>query len=267
MVDFVMADDKRVSVDEVDKNWTYFEIEQREPFPEVRLGDEYKRILVFGSFSEINSEILFTGMLELHPEFRRRGIGQDFQANLAKIAQSLGYKFICGYQNDADTAVFFLENGRYLLEEVKEELQPEFEGLVDQDRDREVFRTIKILNLADVAKYIKPSRIGKSTTEKIDYKSKILAFEDLLTILNEKIKEVSMNQSKPGDPATVVEIAQDLNELLENEKSDFSKLSSDDSDFAKKAHEALLFLEAKKDKLLEKIRLSALIDYRKTLES
>ena len=206
LVDFVMADDQRVSRDEVDQGWTYFEIEQRDEFPEVKLGEDYKRILVFGSFDEINPDILFTGMLEIHPAFRGKGIGQDFQANLAKIARELGYKFICGYQNNADIAFFFLENGRYLLEEVKDELRGEFQGAVAHDPDTEVFHTVKILNPEDVKKYIRPERIGRTTVEKIDYKSKHIALEKLIMVLDKKIEEAKAGKSQLGDPATIIEI-------------------------------------------------------------
>jgi len=100
-------------------------------------------------------------------------MGVAFQEHLVNLAKKLGYKFLAGYQNNAEIARFFIKRGRYLLEEIKDELQGEFESIRDQENDETLFYTVKFLNPEDVTRYIKPERIDTSVEDKIRFKEEI----------------------------------------------------------------------------------------------
>ncbi|MBU1934530.1 hypothetical protein KKF04_00580, partial [Patescibacteria group bacterium] len=124
--------------------------------------------------AEISSDILFVANIEISPHIRGgKGVGVDFYANLSKEAKKLGYRFLTGYHNDPETARFFINRGRYLVEEVKDELRSHFQVLEDQEDDESVLHTIQFLNPEDVDSFIKPERVGTNADSKIEFRGRL----------------------------------------------------------------------------------------------
>ncbi|MFA5871661.1 MAG: hypothetical protein WC858_02960 [Parcubacteria group bacterium] len=159
--------------------FTHFEDFDLEDFPELALPNgDYRRLIIYGSLRELTPDILFGVILETNPALRGKGAGVAFQEHLANLARNLGYKFLSGCQHTEDLALFFLKRGRYLMEEVKDELRTEFRiiGRQEEEADwEELFFTIKFLNPEDITRYIKPERIDTSVEDKIEFKKKYYA--------------------------------------------------------------------------------------------
>jgi len=229
-IDYIVVDEATMSLNEIEDRFTYLDDGKLGEYPELERGNNrYARPLVHGSMTEISTDILFNDMLETNPALRGKGAGVAFLKHLEDLARNLGYKFLAGYQNDAKTARFFLKRGRYLLEEIKDELQAEFQALREQEDDGSVFHTISFLNPEDVAKYIKPERIDTDVEDKIEFKEKILTLSNIFYQLSAILKRVEENEDGLGDRATLIEIMEDLNLMLpEEDQYDLPELSEDD---------------------------------------
>jgi hypothetical protein len=177
---FVITDEVIAeNMDALLSGFTHFEGPDLEDFPELELPNgEYRRLLMHGSLRELTPDILFGVMLEINPTLRGKGIGVAFQEHLANLAKNLDFKFLAGCQHTEDLALFFLKRGRYLIEEIKEELQIEFQSIRSQESGEdieELFFTIKFLNPEDITRYIKPERTDTSAENKIEYKKEYYA--------------------------------------------------------------------------------------------
>lgn len=177
---FVITDeDVAESMDELLNGFTHFEEPDLEDFPELGLPDgDYRRLIMHGSLRELTPDILFSVILETNPALRGKGVGVAFQEHLANLAKNIDFKFLAGCQHTEELALFFLKRGRYLIEEIKEELQTEFFSIRNQEAGediKELFFTIKFLNPEDIVKYIKPERIDASAEDKVEYKKEYYA--------------------------------------------------------------------------------------------
>ena len=98
-IDFVITDDKQMTVRQIENGFEYFDKDTLKEYPELtRDENQYARPLAHGSVSEISPDILFGGMFETNPALRGKGAGVAFQEHIAKLAKKLGYKFLAGYQ-------------------------------------------------------------------------------------------------------------------------------------------------------------------------
>ncbi|MES2315802.1 MAG: hypothetical protein V4486_03675 [Patescibacteria group bacterium] len=229
-ISFVIFDEDKVGEKEHIKGFEYFYNEDEAEYPVLKVGpNEYSRILVHGTISELSPTILFGSMLETNPKFRGKGLGLAFTDNLITLAKKMGYRFFAGHHNDAKVAKFFLNRGRYLIEEVKPELQKEFADVVKDDPDLDIFHTVQFINKEDINTYIRPERASASVEDRISYKLKIVAVSSLLHKLSFLLDKVIKNYGTTGDKATLIEIIQDLSKALPNNKqSDELGLSEDD---------------------------------------
>ena len=127
---------------------------------------------------EKSPDIFFVYTLEVRSDLRGKGVGAAFEEHFDQLAKQLGFKFHASHQNDAETARYFLQHGRYLLAEIRDDKKEEFRPMRDPD-DEEVYQTIKFLNPEDVNEYVRPERIGTDVEDKIRYmESQIANFRE-----------------------------------------------------------------------------------------
>lgn len=226
----------------------------------LKIGENrYARPIAFGTISEISPYILYCEMFETSPFLQGQGIGTTFQKHLAELAKTLGYKFMAGHQNEGKTARFFLNRGRYLLEEIKDEFQGEFNPLSDQEDDETVWCTVELLNPEDITKYIKPERVNTSTEDKINLKNRIEQLGDTLYYLSNILERIEKNSTERGDHANIIRIMRKLNQILpEKDQYDVSKLSQDDPNYILNLKVVLAHLKSKSTTLISKARLEEL---------
>jgi len=259
-IDYIITDDGQITSNQIKNGFEYFDEESLEKYPELRIGkNEYVRPLAHGNIKEISPDILFNGIFETNPALRGKGLGLSFQEHIAELAKKLGYKFLAGYQVNAETARFFLKRGRYLLEEIKDELQPEFQNIMNQGMDETAFHTVKFLTPEDIARYIKPERIGTAVEDKIEFKQKILTLDDVFYKLAETLKKVEEEKEEAGDRATLIEIMEDLNQILPaDEQYDLPEISEDDNNLVLDLKALLEHLKSKSDTLIQEATLEQL---------
>lgn len=173
-ISFIIRDDAFVGPYDLDE-FVYFREDHLANFPDMVVDEEmYYRPLVHGSLHELSSKVLFEAMLETNPELHGTGVGVALLEQIAKEAELLGYTYLCGYQNDAETASFFLKRGYVLLEELTEEARGELQVLRDFEDDPEVFYTVFILSPEDRVRMIRPERLHCTSEERIAYKEALL---------------------------------------------------------------------------------------------
>jgi GNAT superfamily N-acetyltransferase len=246
-IDYIITDGGHMTLQQIENRFTYFDKETLAKYPELKAGkNQYARPLVHGSLSEISPDIIFGGMFETNPALRGKGTGVAFQEHLASLAKKLGYKFLAGYQNDAEIARFFLKRGRYLLEELKDEFQGEFQSLKKQESDETVFCTVKFLNPEDVKKYVKPERVNTNVEDKIEFKEKVITLDNVIHKLTEALRRVEDGKEEKGDRATLIEIMEDLNQILpQKERYNLPELSEDDDNLVLNLKALLEYLKTK----------------------
>lgn len=251
-IDYVVADEQQTTLQHIESGFTYFDREKLEEYPELALPKKkYSRPLAIGTLREISPDILFGSIFETNPEFRGKGAGVVFQEHIAHLAKKLGFKFYAGYQNDADTARFFLKRGRYLLEEIKDELQKEFEIIRDEGGNDRVFYTIQFLDSDDIAKYVKPERIDTDIEDKIDYKEKKLTLDQIFTRLAKGLNRIQNNEDELSDRATLIEVLEDINQLLpEKDRLNVQPLSEDDDNLHASLKTLFEHLKNKSDRVI-----------------
>lgn len=258
-VDFVIKDAAKMTSRQIENGFTYF-CNAIEDFPELKLGkDQYSRTLVYGSVREISPDMLYEGLFETNPATSGKGVGVAFQEHLATLAKKLGYKFLASYQNNAEIARFFLNRGRYLLEEIRDELRNEFKTLQDQEDDPEVFFTIKFLNPEDVVKYVRPERLDTDVEDKIEFREKITTLKDIFNRLAKTFKKVDEGKDDAGDRTTLIEILEDLNQILpEEDRHNMPGLSEDDENLVLKLKVLFEHLKSKSSVLIREATLEEL---------
>ncbi len=251
-IDYVIVDEGQMTLRQIAEGFTYFDEEKLEEYAELSRGkNTYARPLAAGSVRQISPDILFGGIFETNPAFRGKGMGVIFQEHIAVLAKKLGFKFFAGYQNDAETARFFLKRGRYLLEEIRDEFQGELQSIRDQESDEAVFYTVKFLDPEDIAKYVKPERINTDIEDKIEYKEKILTLNNIFSKLIKTFVRVEDGEEELGDRATLIEILEDLNQLLpQDEQSSASTQLEDDVNLLTNLKILLEHLKSKSDTLI-----------------
>lgn len=259
-IDYVITDNGRMTLRQIEKGFKYLYYKQLEEYPEIKIGKNlYARPLVHGSISEISPDMLFGGMFETNPVLRGKGAGVAFQEHMADLAKELGYRFLAGYQNDAEIARFFLKRDRYILEEIKDERQAEFQSLRDQENDDTVFYTVKFLRAEDIAQYVRPERIGTDVEDKIEFKQKIQTLGDVFSRLAKALEKVEEGKEAAGDRATLIEIMEDLNQMLSaKDRYDLPELAEDDDNLVIKLKVLLEHLKSKSSKLIREATLEQL---------
>jgi hypothetical protein len=206
-IKFVITDEEPVSTQSIERNFTYFdEPNDLSYFPETKIDENtYQRPLVHGELYHKTDDLLFWGMLETNPALRNKaGIGVAFQKRLFETAKNLGYRFVGGNQNNSTLASFQLNRGAYLIEEIKDEYQHLFESI--EENDGLAFTSVQFLNTEEIPKYVKPTRIGTTTKDKLEYKEKPQVLFKIFRIIAQSIDE--------EDFETAIEIMEDLNALL-----------------------------------------------------
>lgn len=247
--DFIIIDEEVETLEAIQAKFRFCYEDKLIKFPEARISeDEYRRVLVHGALTSLTPEILFSNTIETHPDLRGQGLGTAVQNRIAKLAISLNHKFLIGHQADEEAVRFFLNRGRFLREEIKDEHQELFETT----RNNLKFETIKILNLDDVQKYVKPSRINADTEDRIAYKEKSDSLNRVFRQVERVIKEAKQSDNGKVNIAPAIEIIEELNCLLpRNMRHDTSGLSEDQSDILFKLEIVLRFLKTAKEDLLQ----------------
>lgn len=259
-IDYAIADDGKTSLHKMENDFEFhIETALKESLKSKQNKNQYARPLVHGSLIELSPAILYAGIVETNPVLRGKGAGVAFQEQLANVAKNLGFKFLAGYQNDAKTARFFLKRGRYLLEEVKDEKQSEFQPVRDLEGDETVFYTVKFLNPEDITEYIMPERIDTTIEDKLEFKEKILTLHDIFYNVTEILKKVQAGKEKDGDRATIIEILEDLNQILpQNDRYPLPELHEDNENIAPILREAFEHLKKKLDVLAREATMEQL---------
>jgi GNAT superfamily N-acetyltransferase len=176
-IHFLIRDEMSIGQVELE-DFLYFQEEELARFPEIILDDEeYLRPLAHGLLYELNASILYEGILETNPALRGTGLGGALLDQIAAEARVLGYSYLCGFQNNAELASFFLKRGYVLLEELTEEGQEKLQPLRDQEDDDSVFYTVNILDPEERVRLIRPDRLDRTVEERIAYKEAL--FKDL----------------------------------------------------------------------------------------
>lgn len=127
-----------------------------------------RRVLFHASLGHITDEILLCGMIDIHKKLQGKGLGVAFHRQLCTFAKEHGYRFICGFQNDAKLAQFFVNRGRYLIDDIKPEYQAHFAPALAREHDHdEVFMTIMFLNEGDAAEFVRADRLDVVGNERV----------------------------------------------------------------------------------------------------
>jgi len=259
-ISYVITDAAKMRLDQIEDAFQYFEENELETHPGLKMkGNQYARPLVHGSIREISPDMLFCGIVETHPALRGKGAGVAFQENLAEIAKKLGYKFLTGYQNDPETARFFLNRGRYLVEEVREEFQEEFKALKAQENDESVFYTVKFTNPEDIIKYIKPERIDTDAENKIEFKEKRLALISIFYELSSSFEEMKEKEKDESGLDRLITVMTDLNnQLPTKDQHTAPKLSTDDANLILKLKVLFQHLKNNSSTIIRELTLTQL---------
>lgn len=221
-------------------------------FSSLQSHGSYNRPLLYASISELTPRMIFVGYIETSADVRRRGIATAFYAKLEENARQNGYRFLTGYHNDTDTAKFFLRRGRYLLDEIKLELQKEFESLRNQDDDPTLFFTIRFLDAHDEESYINNESLEKSLDKRLEDLEKRGILNDLLTKIEGTIKKLEGGEEMPGTRATLIEVLEDIEAGL-GEKKNASDLDEENPNLLIDAARILETLWAQKNVLLQSL--------------
>ncbi|MDB4978958.1 MAG: hypothetical protein JWM56_1144 [Candidatus Peribacteria bacterium] len=170
-LEFVLCNEAcLVSMEEIDGVYDYIQRDFPDWFPEIVNGNKFMRPIFFARFSQKQEHHLYIDLTETDPLLRRKGIRGAFGNALADASRQQGYKFITSFHNDVHIAQTFINKGRYLLEELREERQSEFSYLHNVDDDDEIFRTVEFLNSHDIEDYMLPERIGTALADKLRFK-------------------------------------------------------------------------------------------------
>lgn len=232
---FVIVDEDVQKTSHIGNTFTYFDSSDVDSFPGLRISRNRNwRILLYSSLSHLTDEILFCGMVETHPDVRGKGVGVAYQQSLEKWARSAGYRFLTGFQNTPEAARFFLNRGRFLLDEVKDEYKDMFALVWEEEKDAEerVFFTIKFLNPEDAHVYIKPDRLNCTVDDRIAFRQKKMDIVEILGDIQSKLQTFKSDLTKPmltgtlysrsqnqqiANLASLIEITDDLNLVLPEE--------------------------------------------------
>lgn len=242
---FAIYDEKEIVLQEDQDGFVYFGEGDLDDYPGMKRGEKCARPLVHGSLVELSPDMAYVGIYEICPDLRGKGVNRVFSDHLFETLRKLDYKFLTGYHNNEKIAKVFLQDGRYLLEEIKEEFRQKFERLEGESDDNEAYCTIKFLNDTDKEKYIKPERLATSAKEKIELKQKLIAVNELQDNLSDMLERIKDGKEKGGDKNTLIEIIEDVNNLMpEFCRLNLPELSSESDDFISTTENFLKHLKA-----------------------
>lgn len=142
-VDLLYYGPKKIRKDEISKNFKHLDSYQLQNAKEIISGDLINEPLVFCSLSAIN-HTLYVEQMEITPWLQRKGIGKELYAEIEKVGKKAGFSTIAGMHGDHEIARYFLEQGRFFIEELDENIhQEEYKLLIDEYNDSKIIPKVQ----------------------------------------------------------------------------------------------------------------------------